>query len=81
MTSYQMLKRPECAEDYPESVSWSDGMESDDVVSSSLGFGRLPWFAGKVGSDLYMVAVLPLVCAVYLASTFSLPYPSLQYHV
>lgn len=33
----------------------------------------------KLGSDLYIVAVLPLVCAVYLASTFSFPRPTTQY--
>lgn len=33
----------------------------------------------KLGSDLYMVAVLPLVCAVYLGSTFPLPCPGFQY--
>ncbi len=76
-----MLKRWECAEDYPESVSWVDGMESDVMLLRRLALTKLPWFAVKVGSDLYMVAVLPLVCAVYLASTFSLPYPSLQYHI
>ena len=35
----------------------------------------------KLGSDLYIVAVLPLVCAVYLGSTFPLPQPSTQYRV
>jgi hypothetical protein len=31
-----MLKRWECAEDYPESVSWVDGMESDVVLLRRL---------------------------------------------